>query len=269
MKTLKKTLIWLGIIFCILYLCICGWFYFSQEKALFTGVKLKKDHVFSFSGQFEEKFIPMGDGVNLHGVLFKAKEPKGVILWFPGGRGMIDSIGLDAPFYTKMNYDLFVINFRGFGKSEGTIKSEKQFNQDMQTVYNFIKKDYGEDRIVIFGYSLGSGPAAALASANKPGMLILRAPYYSMTKITQKAIPYLPMALLLKYKFPIYELLQTTSCPVVVIHGDADNKIPIETSYRLKEHFKSTDRLLVLKGQGHNDFEKNPEYLQKLSEVLK
>ena len=269
MKTLKKVFIWLIGISGILYLCICGWFYFSQEKALFAGVKVKKDHVYRFPGQFEEKFIPMSDGINLHGVLFKAKEHKGLILWMPGGRGMIDSIGPDAHFYTEMDYDLFIINFRGFGKSEGKVKSEKQFDQDMQTVYNYFKKDYGEHHLVIAGYSLGSGPAAALASTNKPKMLILEAPYYSMTEMTQRAIPYLPMSLLLKYKFPTAELLKTVPCPVVVFHGDNDNKIPVETSHRLKENFKSTDRLFVLKGQGHNGFEKNSEYLHLLSQVLK
>jgi len=270
MKKIKKIFIWLFSVLFVLYLCLCSWFYFSQEKALFnTSVKLKHDHVFKFSTPFEERYITMQDNKRLHGVLFKAKKSKGLILWFPGGRGMLDSIGLNAPLYTDMHYDLFVLNYRGFGKSEGKISSEKQFNQDMQTVYSNFKKEYSENKIVIFGYSLGTGPAAFLAANNNPKMLILEAPYYSMTEMTQKAIPYLPISLLQKYKFKTNEYMAGIKSPIVIIHGEADKNIPVDVSYRLKKYLKSTDKLLILKGQGHNEFEKNKEYLVELSNILK
>lgn len=269
MKKIKKIVIWLVSIVFMLYLGVCSWFYFSQGQALFnTSVKLNHDHVFKFSAPFEERYITMQDSKRLHGVLFKAKESKGLILWLPGGRGILDSIGLNAKVYTDMNYDVFVLNYRGFGKSEGKISSEKQFNQDMQTVYSEFKKEYPENKIVIFGYSLGTGPAAVLAANNKPKMLILEAPYYSMVEMTQKAIPYLPISLLLKYKFNTSEYLEKIKSPIVIIHGEADKKIPVEVSYRLKKYLKPTDKLLILEGQGHNDFEKNKEYLLKLSNIL-
>jgi pimeloyl-ACP methyl ester carboxylesterase len=269
MKKITKILKWILILIVLLYSGICMLFYFTQEKLLFnTSVKLKHEHVFSFTNPFEERYITMADKKNLHGVLFKAKESKGLILWLPGGRGMLDSIGVDAHFYTDLNYDLFVLNFRGFGKSEGKISSEKQFNQDMQTVYDYFKKEYLENNIVIFGYSLGTGPAAALAAGNNPKMLILKAPYFSMEELTQKAFPYLPIAILQKYEFPTSEYLEKVKCPVVIFHGDADQKIPIEASYQLKKQLKPSDKLIILKGQGHNNFENNSEYLKELSGML-
>lgn len=265
---MKKILKWIVIVTALLYSGICVLFYFTQEKLLFNTLKLQHNHVFEFANSFEERYIVMPDKQNLHGVLFKAKESKGLILWFPGGRGMIDSIGVNAHFYTDLNYDLFVLNYRGFGKSEGKISSEKQFNQDLQTVYDYFKKEYQENNIVIFGYSLGTGPAVALAKANNPKMLILKAPYYSMRKLAQKTFPYLPISLLQKYNFPMYEYLEKIKCPVVIFHGDEDKKISIEVSQRLKKHLKPSDDLIILKGQGHNGFVKNTEYLQELSGVL-
>lgn len=265
----KKVFIWLFSAAFLLYLSLCGWFYFAQEKLLFnTSVKLDQDHIFKFTVPFEERYITMHDKQHLHGILFRAKESKGLILWLPGGRGMLDSIGLNSQIYTDMNYDLFVLNYRGFGKSEGKIDSEKQFNQDIQTVYSDFKKEYPENKIVIFGYSLGTGPAAALAANNKPKMLILKAPYYSMVNLTQKAFSYLPVALLQKYRFATYEYLKKIKSPIVIIHGDADRKIPVDVSYGLKEYLKPTDELLIIKGQGHNSFEKNKEYIFELSKVL-
>ena len=204
---MKKIVKWILAIVALLYICLCGLFYFSQEKILFNSVKLTKDHVFKFANVFGERFITMQDNQKLYGVLFKAAASKGLILWFPGGRGMIDSIGIDAHLYTDLNYDLFVLNYRGFGKSEGIISSEKQFNRDMQSVYDYFRGEYAEDRIVIFGYSLGTGPAAALAVSNNPRMLILQAPYYSMNESAQKVFPYLPVKLLQKYKFQTYECI--------------------------------------------------------------
>ncbi len=271
MNKTKKILKWALGITILLYLCLCGFYYFAQEKVLFnTSVKLKQEHVFKFSEPFEERYIPMPDKKKLNGVLFKAKNPKGLILWYPGGRGMIDSVGTDSKIYTDLNYDLFLLNFRGYGKSEGKISSEKQFNQDMQSVYNYFKKEYQEKNIILFGYSAGTGPAASVAASNNPKMLILQAPYYSMENEAQRAFFYLPISLLSRYEFPIYSYLEKTKCPIVILHGDNDKKIPAKTSsYKLKQFLKPTDQLVILKGQGHNYFLQNPEYLKELARIIK
>ena len=271
MNTFKKIAKWVLGILIVIYLGLCISYYFFQEKILFnTSIKLKKEHVFKFSEPFEERYITMPDKKKLNGVLFKAKNPKGLILWYPGGRGIIDSTGTDSHIYTDLNYDYFILNFRGYGKSEGEISSEEQFNQDMQTVYDYFKKEYQEQNIILFGYSVGTGPAASVAASNNPKMLILQAPYYSMENIAQRAFYYLPVSLVSRYEFPIYSYLQKTKCPVVIIHGDKDKKIPAKTSsYKLKEFFKPTDQLIILKGQGHNSFLENAEYLKELTRIIK
>jgi len=268
MKNLKRFLLVLVMLFFILYTGVCIWFYTGQEQALFNTVKTPLGHRYKFAQQYEEKEIKMDDGVKLHGLLFRAKTSKGLILWLPGGRGMLDSIGSEAKYYTDLGYDIFMINYRGFGKSEGEISSEDQFNRDMQTVYNYFKKEYSEPRMVVYGYSLGSGPAAALASVNSPKMLILQAPYYSMTELVGTSIPYLPVSLLLKYKFSTDESLKRVKSPVVIFHGENDKKIDPEVSIRLKKSLKRHDEVIILKGQGHNDFSSNKEYLAQLERVL-
>lgn len=270
MTKIKKITKWLLGVITIIYLALCMSYYFFQEKIFFnTSVKLKKEHLFKFSNPFEERYITMPDNKRLNGVLFKAKESKGLILWFPGGRGIIDSVGVDAYNYTNLGYDYFILNFRGYGKSEGEISSEKQFNQDMQTVYDYFKKEYQEKNIILFGYSAGTGPAASVAANNNPKMLILQAPYYSMKDVAQRRFYYLPTSLMNRYEFPTHTYLEKTKCPVVIIQGDKDKIFPPKTSsLLLKKFLKPTDQLIILKDQGHNDYLGNKKYLKELARII-
>ena len=268
MKRSTKILLSILLIIFLGYILVCVWFYRGQEKALFTKVPHPANYVYKFNVPFEERNITMADGKKLNGVLFKSDSSKGLILWLPGGRGMLDSLSEEAAFYTRLNYDVFIINYRGFGKSEGAITSEEQFGNDMQTVYDSFKKQYSENNIVVYGYSLGSGPAARLAAENHPKMLLLLAPYYSLEDMTQKAIPYLPMSLLMKYHFNTFEQLKKTKSPIIIFHGDGDTKIKVEASQRLKEYLKPADQLIILPGQPHNNFTGNEQYLAELKKVL-
>jgi pimeloyl-ACP methyl ester carboxylesterase len=267
MNRLKKILVWLFLIVVVLYLVLCAWFYLQQEKGLFTTVKHPTEYKYHFEQAFEERNIPMKDGKMLNGVLFKADTSKGLILWLPGGRGLLDTIGNDAKYYTTMHYDIFMLNYRSFGKSEGKITSEEQFNQDMQSVYDYFNKEYN-NCIVVLGYSLGTGPATILAASRSPKALILQAPYYNFTSFVQQSLPYLPASLLLKYKFQTDRFLPKVKSPVYVIHGEADDKIQVDASLQLKKLFKPGDELVILKGQGHNNFVDNSEYLKELSKIL-
>jgi pimeloyl-ACP methyl ester carboxylesterase len=264
----KKLIIAFVIVLFVGYVGVCFWFYTGQDKALFKKVKHEAGYQYRFDQPFEERSITMHDGKHLNGILFKADSSKGLILWLPGGRGMLDSLAPDAVSYTRLHYDVFMINYRGFGKSEGSITSEAGFNSDMQSVYDYFKKEYNEDKLVVFGYSLGTGPATTLAANNHPRLLLLLAPYYSMQEMTQKAIPYLPMSILLKYRFKTNENIPRVTSPIVMFHGTADKQIDIDASYRLKQYLKPTDELVVLEGQQHNGYLSNQAYLQAVARVL-
>ncbi len=90
-----------------------------------------------------------------------------------------------------------------------------------------------------------------------------------MNKKQKEDFPYLPIGLLQRYEFPTYKSLEKTKCPVVIFHGDADKKIPVAQSYELKKTLKPTDKLIILKGQGHNRFVENATYIKNLQQLLK
>lgn len=267
MRLLRKTFIWTFTVFTVLLLTICAMLYLNQEELIFFPTKLPANHTFTFNADFQERYISTPDGSNLHGLLFKADSSEGLIFYLHGNAGALDSWGEIAGTYTNLNYDVFMIDYRGYGKSEGRISSEKQFHDDVQAAYDHIKKEYPEEKIVVLGYSIGTGTAARLASENKPKMLILQSPYYSLIDLAQKLYPMVPSAII-KYKFKTHDYVEKTAAPIVLIHGDQDEVIYYGSSLKLQQHLKPADQLITLKGQLHNGFTENPEYLEALRKVL-
>jgi uncharacterized protein len=250
-----------------IYILVCILLYMFQEKLIFFPEKLSKEYPFQFDQTFEEKNIKLNDGAILHGLLFKADTSKGVILYLHGNGGSLSSWGDVANTYTELNYDVFLIDYRGYGKSEGAINGEEQIYSDIQTVYDELKREYSEDKIIVLGYSIGSGPASKVASDNKPKLLILQAPYYSLIDLMRRTYSIIP-TFLLKYKFETNKHLQGCEMPVVIFHGELDEVIYYGSSLKLKDEFKSTDKLITLSGQGHNGMTDSEEYRTELKKVL-
>ena len=256
-----------GILLVTIYLLLMGFISFKQERLMFFPEKLPVNYGFSFKQEFEEIFIPATDGVLLHGVLFSAPSSKGLVLYLHGNAGSVDMWGWIAETYTGLKYDVFVLDYRGYGKSEGEISSESQFYSDAQSVYDILKTRYNEADIIIAGYSIGSAAAAKLAAENKPKLLILQAPFYSLSDLAQSLYPIIP-TFLLKYKFETFRFVQQTKAPIVLFHGELDEIIYPGSSEKLKPHLKPSDRVIILKGQGHNGMNNNPAYQRELARLL-
>ena len=160
------------------------------------------------------------------------------------------------------------LDYPGYGKSEGKIHNQNKLYSNIQTVYDTLKQLYAENKIIVLGYSIGTGPAAKIASSNSPRLLILQAPYYSLTDLVQHMYRIVP-GFLLKYKFGTNEFIPKCKMPIVIFHGDADEVIYYESSIKLKQLFKKEDTLITLKGMGHNGMTNNKEYLEALKVILK
>ncbi len=264
---MKKVVVRIIQVVLILYIVFCGLFYGFQEKLVFTPEKLDQDYQFSFNQSFEELNINTTDGISLNGLLFKADSSKGLLFYLHGNAGSLSSWGNVAEVYTDLNYDVFILDYRGYGKSEGSISSQKQLYQDIQTAYNELTKRYAEENTIVLGYSIGSGPAAHLASTNNPKLLILQSPYFSLTDLTNRLFPITP-TFLLKYEFATNEYIKDCKMPVVILHGDQDEVIYYGSSLKLKELFKPQDTLITLNGLGHNGITYTDVYKTEIAKIL-
>ena len=253
----------------ILYLLICMLGYFFQEKMIFLPQTLPTDYSFQQYDNFEEKTVKMQDGKKLHALLFKAEDPKGIIFYLHGNAGSLEGWGSVAETFIALNYDVFVPDYRGYGKSEGTIEREKQLHEDMQSLYEELKKNYPENKIIVLGHSIGSGMAARLAAVNQPKLLILQAPPYSLPDLAKNTTPLqIFPSFLFRYKLETGKYVSAAKMPVLVLHGDEDEVVYYGSSLKIQKHFKPEDTLITLKGLGHNNFLETPIYKAEIRKIL-
>lgn len=251
------------------YLLICFLLYFFQEKMIFFPETLEKDFSFGFRNNFEERYIRMEDDIKLHALLFRSPDAKGVVFYLHGNAGSLEDWGIVAETFTSQSYDVFIPDYRGYGKSEGTITNEAQLHRDMQTLYDHIKEDYPEHRLSVLGHSIGSGMAARVAAVNSPKLLILQAPPYSLPDLVRNTFPLQVFpTFLLKYKLETGKYIREAEMPVVVLHGDKDEVVYYGSSLKLQENFKPEDTLITLHGLGHNNFLVTPQYRNEIQKIL-
>ncbi len=149
--------------------------YFFQDRFIFRPEKLKQDFEFKYEAPFKELNFDIEPGVRINGLHFFRDNPKGLILYFHGNTRSIKGWAKYAKDFYRYDYDVVLVDYRGFGKSTGK-RSELEMLNDMQFVYKELQNQYGEEHLIIYGRSLGSGFAAKLASDNHPRYLILDAP---------------------------------------------------------------------------------------------
>lgn len=242
--------------------------YYLQEYFIFKPEKLDKDFQFYYENQVVEEYnLETRDGAVINGLHFKTENPKGVVLYLKGNSKSIKGWGKFAVDFTRHNYDVFMLDYRGFGKSTGR-RSFKAIKRDLQFVYDKIKEHVDEKYIILYGRSMGSGFATKLASINNPKMLILDAPYYSLSKVAAKFIPFMPVSLIMRYPIPTYKWLKYVNCPIHIIHGTQDKLIPFKSSLRLSKIRPKLTRLYTVIGGGHKNLNNFESYHRMLEEII-
>lgn len=229
------------------YLVMCVGLYFAQDRFLFLPDKLEEHHKFRLG---EEVEINVDDQVYLNALHIKTPTPKGVILYLHGNKGSNRRCLRQATTLSGNDYDIFMPDYRGYGKSDGVIKSEKQLYADAQKVYDFLKTKYKESEIVIVGYSLGTGMASFLAAHNNPKQLILNSPFISICDLKNRKFPIVP-DLLVKYHLNNEENLKKVNIPTAIFHGTNDELIPYDSSEKLQKLNASLFQLYPLTNAGH------------------
>ncbi len=252
-----------------LYLLISTLLYIFQEKVIFYPQSVAKDYRFDHYPGSAERFVKMKDGTKLHALQFKVDDPRGLVFYLHGNAGSLVGWGSVAETFLAHNYDVFIPDYRGFGKSEGTIKSEAQLHSDIQTLYSVLKEEYSENKMIVLGHSIGAGMAARLAAENDFKLLILQASPYSLPDLAKNItlFKFFP-SFLLRYKFRTGKHIESANMPVVVLHGEKDEIVYYGSALKIQQHFKPSDTLIKLEGLGHNNFLDTDQYRREILKVL-
>ena len=263
MESWQYILIYIGIG----YVVISVFFYFAQDLFFFRPEILPDHFNYKYPFPFEEVNFEMEDGGNINGIHFKVPNARGVVFYVKGNSRSIKGWGKFARDFVSKGYDFFMIDYRGFGKSRGK-RTEAIIYNDLQQVYKSLTKLYPEEKIIIYGRSMGSGFATRIASWNDPRMLILDSPYYSFYHQVMRYGFLLPIRWILKYKIRTDQFIKKVSCPIFILHGKKDRLIPFKFSEMLHKKVPEHSMLFPIEDGGHNDLPSFPEYHDMLYDIL-
>ncbi len=244
----------------------------NQEEIIFRTVPLDETHVFELEHPYQEIFLQTPDETRINGLWFHQTGAKGVVLFFHGRGKNLDFWAHRAYPFIQKGYDVFIIDYRGFGKSSKGV-TESSLLEDGDVAYDFLLAHYPEDKIVVYGHSMGTSIATWVASTHNPQMLILEAPYTNMIEAAAFTKPFVPEWLIkwiLKYHLRNDLWITRVKCPIYIFHGKLDTTVPYNHSQKLYSSIKDNrqNEMITLPNAGHGNISHDPIYSKKLNEIL-
>ena len=168
--------------------------------------------------------------------LLQSKFSTGIVSLFHGNAENVaqSAARMGQPIRQALDADVFVAEYRGFGKSEGW-PTATGLLQDATAAMDWVCQRTGKEPgdIIVVGHSLGGGPACHVAATCGCQTLILDRTYDSLAAAAQWNYPIFPIKLLMRNDFPSDQWIKNYQGPVFISHGDQDTLIPVECAQRL------------------------------------
>ena len=206
---------------------------------------------------YEDVWFPASDGVTLHGWLIPAAGARITLLWFHGNAGNIgDRVQNIGFLHRVLGANVFIFDYRGYGRSEGSRSdlSEEATYQDGRGAIASVqaRPELSRTPLVYFGRSLGAAVAVELAGAAPPAGLILETAFTTLKDVARVHYPLVPLWFL-RTKYESLGKIPKIRVPLLILHGDRDEVVPLEQAKRLFAAANEPKELYVIRGAGHND----------------
>jgi uncharacterized protein len=202
----------------------------------------------------EEHVLTTSDGEKVIIWHLPAKPGRPVILHFLGNGDFLAGRVSRFKGMTADGTGLVALSYRGYAGSSGA-PSEEGLLRDAKAAYAFTTARYAAERIVVWGFSLGTGVAVELASEQRVGKLILEAPYTSTVDVAASLFPIVPVSLLMRDPFHSDRRIARVSVPLLIMHGTDDPAIPIRFGERLFSLAREPRQFVRFPGGGHDNLD--------------
>lgn len=247
---------WTVVIGLCLYAALATMVYFGQRSLMYFPDKTRVTP--AEAGLPEAKEVPLtaADGVQVVAWHVAPQEDKPVIVYFHGNGG---SLQHRVPRFRKLidaGIGLVALEYRGYGGFPGS-PSEQGFIDDGQAAYRFAAAHYPVQQLVLWGESLGSGVAVAVAAEQPVGRVILEAPFTSAVAVGAQHYWYLPVRLLMKDQFRSDSRIGKITAPLMIMHGVHDRTVPYAMGERLFDLANKPKHLVRFLDGGHDDLDAN------------
>ncbi len=232
-----------------LYIAVLALLYIYQQRLIYPGwwngtAAARPD----LSG-YRDIATTTGDGLRGRLLYHPPASGKPVILFFHGNGDDVRGSATIVERLVAAGYGAVLPEYRGYNGRPG-IPTEQGLYRDARAARAWMAANgVGDDRVVVMGYSLGTGVAVQMATEMKPRALVLVAPYASITHVVTARLPLVP-DLLVSERFDSAAKIGRIDCPILLVHGAADATIPAENSALLKTIKPNADRI-VFPSVGH------------------
>lgn len=251
----------------VIYLLLCVGLFIMQEKVIFAAHDYPENQKYKRGYEVE---IPLEENLSMNSLIIPAiqgRKSKGAIMYLHGNKGNIRRGIYQTRTMADRGLDIMIVDYRGYGKTEGSPVNDQQMLDDVNKAYQYLKENYDENQIYIIGYSLGTGMASYLAKTNMPAHLILVAPFTSLTAIKDKYLWMFP-DFLLKYQLDNGQHLKDLAIPTTILHGTDDTVVDYSFSNELTE-INNKINLITSKGQSHRGIIFDPLLSRALDSIIK
>ena len=250
----RAILKWLVALIVLGYAGAIALLYFKQGDFLYPRRTERTAPVAANFAVAEEHVLDTPDGEKIIVWHVPPKGNRPVILFFHGNG---DFLAGRVPRFRAVTADgtgLVALSYRGYGGSSG-LPSEKGLLADAETAYRFAASKYEPKRIVVWGFSLGTGPAVAIAAEHPVGKLILEAPYTSTADVAASLMPIIPVRWLMRDQFRSDQRIGKVTVPLLVMHGARDPGISIRFGEQLYDLANQPKRFVRFPDGGHDDLD--------------
>jgi hypothetical protein len=246
---------WIVIVLAAIYLVGVAVLYFKQRDMLFPIPPVGRTAPTAAGfPQAEEDVLTSADGEKVIIWHVPPKPSRPVVLFFPGNGDFLAGRVSRFKAITSDGTGLVALSYRGYVGSTGS-PSEVGLLQDAAAAYTFTAARYPADRIVAWGFSLGTGVAVAIAAEHPIGKLILEAPYTSTVDVADSLFWFVPVRLLMRDAFRSDRRIADVNVPLLIMHGDADPAINIRFGERLFELAHEPKQFVRFPGGGHENLD--------------
>jgi len=266
---MKKVLIILAIVFAI-YLLVCLLVYSFQQNFIFYPLKGSEPPPEDLG--IKEQWIKTADGENLHGWWMPVDSNAYTVLFFHGNAGNVSRGEKRMRLFREMGFNTLAIDYRGYGISTGIIKKEADIYEDARASYEYLQKTLGipENKIIIWGWSLGGAVAVDLSQNKKCHSLVVESSFYCLDDMANRTFWYIPNSLLLKYDFKSCDKLAGEHCPILFIHSPTDKTVPYAQGKKLFEKFGGKKKFIEITGDhNHGLVESKDKFIPEALPFLK
>jgi len=249
-----KILLWLLAIAAAGYGVLGVLMYFGQRSLLYFPERVRTPPAMAGLPGAEEVMLDTTDGEQVIAWVSPPRGEKPVVVYFHGNGGSLRVRAGRLAALTSDGTGVVALSYRGFGGSTGT-PTEAGLICDAEAVYEFATRRYPNHPVVLWGESLGTGVAVAVAAQHSVSGVILESPYTSIADIAAPIYWFVPVRLLLKDQFHSDERINRIKAPVLVMHGARDGTVPIELGEQLFGMIKGPKSFVRFPDGGHNNLD--------------